>query len=115
MLKSALINSKTKNLALSVILPILLLLALNLLIQADMVNPGVLPPLECLLMVTYQAAVFDVTIFRIHFTGAGHHTLPAGVTDITDLYGSDFTFYFWHGYKSLLLALGLCYRDVLNF
>jgi len=61
-----------------------------------MIYPRVLSPLEDLLVITDQAAVFGSASLGIHFTGAGHHALATGVTDIVDLDGSDFTFYFWH-------------------
>lgn len=61
-----------------------------------MIYPWVLAPLEALLVITDQAAMFDIASLGIHVTGAGHHALTAGITDIVDFDGSDFTFYFWH-------------------
>jgi hypothetical protein len=61
-----------------------------------MIYPRVLAPLETLLVITDQAAVLYVAGLGIHVTGTGHHALATGVTDIGDLDGSDFSFYFWH-------------------
>jgi hypothetical protein len=77
-----------------------------------MIYPRVFSPLEALLVITDQAAMFDIAGLGVHVTGAGHHALTTGVTDIVDLDGPDFTFYFWHW--SLLYALRLCYRDQLH-
>jgi len=81
-----------------------------------MIYPRVLSPLEGLLVITDQAAMFNITSLGIHITGVGHHALATGVTDIIDLDGSDFSFYFWHSCtSSFTVVWGLSYRDKLNF
>tara|TARA_R110001599_G_scaffold353459_1_gene592401 strand:- start:98128 stop:98328 length:201 start_codon:yes stop_codon:yes gene_type:complete len=61
-----------------------------------MSDTGVFPPLESLLLVADQAAVFDVSGIRVHFPRAGHHAFITGVAEIVDLDRPHFSFNFWH-------------------